>query len=254
MNTLEQFHLKQILIEVSMETGIVVSDANFWQVQQRIKKLCAKHDIPSFYVLRQKIQQHEKYIFWDELLECVLVQESYFFRDPSFFAKLEQEIIPTLSKKCSPIRIWSAAAAQGQEIYSIAMMAHKSNNLETLELYASDISKSAIHAAESGIYTYSSLQRSIHHEDILRFFTPSQKKWKFTDELRNRVSFFQHNLLHPSNKKDFYHVIIIKNMLLYLCAESREKVLRNAQRALHKDGILVVSNPNTQLIPKDSML
>ena len=254
MNTIEQFHLKQILQVLAAETGIVVSEANSWQVQQRIKTLCKKYEIPSFYRLRQRLQHHQKYLFWDELMECVLVQESYFFRDKAFFVQLETDIIPALLTQHCPIRIWSAAAAQGQEIYSIAMMAHKTNTLSAMELYASDISNTALQYAESGLYSYASLQRSISHEDIACFFEQHHHKWRFRDDIRSRVSFFRHNLMHPCGRNNFYHIIIIKNMLLYLSSDNRKKVIRNAQKALHKDGILIISNPNTQLVTKGSTL
>ena len=175
MSAFEQFHLKQILQKVSTETGVEVSEANYWQVRQRIHLLCKKHSIPSFYALRQHIQSNQKYIFWDELLECVLVKESYFFRDSLFFKRLEQEIIPPLLRYHSPIRIWSAATAQGQEIYSIAMMGHKANILGEMELYASDISQDALQSAQEGLYSYNSLRRSICHEDIPLFFYEHQK-------------------------------------------------------------------------------
>ena len=252
MNTVDQFHLKQILDELSVETGVMVSTANLWQVQQRIKVLCSKHDIPSVCALRQRLQTHQKYLLWDELIECILVQESYFFRDKTFFAKLKQDIVPQISSLHSPIRIWSAAVAQGQEIYSIAMMARKNNTLGAMDLYGSDISRTAIQAAELGMYSYASLQRSITHEDITRFFVQHHQKWCLQDDIRASVTFFQHNLLNPCGKKDFYHIIIIKNMLLYLSTENRDKVIRNARKALHKDGVLIVSNPNTQLLYKET--
>ena len=197
---------------------------------------------------------YQKYTVWDELLECVLVQESYFFRDLLFFQNLKEDIIPRLLKTHSTIRIWSAAAAQGQEIYSIAMMGYKANILNKMELYASDISQKAIQQAKDGVYSYHSLQRSISHEDITRFFHEYQSKQRFRDDIREQVSFFRHNLLHWCGRTQYYHLIIIKNMLMYLSLENRKKVIHNAQKALHQDGVLIVSNPNTQLIFKDSTL
>ena len=254
MNPFEQFHLKQILHEISVETGVEVSQANAWQVRQRIRSLCTKYSIPSLYALRQLVQSHQKYTFWDELLECVLVQESYFFRDMPLFTKLEQEVIPQILHNHSPIRIWSAAAAQGQEIYSIAIMGHKTKMLSKMELYASDISKIAIEAAKEGRYSYNSLQRSIQDEDITHFFYEDRGKWRLHEEIREQVSFFQHNILHPCTKNNDYHIIILKNVLMYLSVENRHRAIKNAQRALHKDGVIIVSNPNTQFIQKDSTL
>jgi chemotaxis protein methyltransferase CheR len=248
------FHLNHILNEIYLETGIVVSSANHWQVQKRIQMLCDRHNLSSFQGLRQHLNTHRKYMLWVELIECVLVQESYFFRDKNFFQQLERELLPQLLQHHAPIRIWSAAAAQGQEIYSIAMMAHKNNFLDQLELYASDISEKALHTAEQGLYSYAVLQRSISHDEITEFFQPKEQSWMLRHDIRKDIRFFQHNLIHPSGKFNHYHIIIIKNVLMYLSPEKRKQVIEYAYRALHEDGILVFSNPNTQILYKKNAL
>lgn len=249
----EQFHLNHILNDIYQETGITVSSANAWQVHKRIRFLCTKNQCLSFQELRQLLSTNQRYTLWKQLLECVLVQESYFFRDERFFQKLEQEVLPILAQKHSPVRIWSAAAAQGQEIYSIAMTAHKLNLIDRFAFYASDISEKALDTAKKGLYSYAILQRSISHENITNFFSPKEQHWEIHEDIRTRVHFFQHNLMHPPGKFNYYHIIIIKNVLMYFSQEKREQVIEYAYRALHPDGVLVISNPNTQLIYKKNL-
>ena len=55
---------------------------------------------------------------FQELLDCVTVQESGFFRHPDQFTALAREVLPSLE---GPVVVWSAGCANGQEAYSLAM-------------------------------------------------------------------------------------------------------------------------------------
>lgn len=245
---IDQYHLEQLLKELEHETGILSSQANRWQVEQRIKSLCKKISCSSFHELRLRLNTPARHTLRTKLIECIVVQESYFFRDNKFFAALEQEILPAIHKTAHPIRIWSAACAQGQEIYSIAMLCNKLNMLHDTELFASDISGEAIKAAQEGRYPYAVLQRSLTQEQIKDFFSPIHKHWNIKEHIRKQVQFFQHNLIYPCGKRNFYHIIILKNVLMYFAPEQRELIIQYAQNALTQDGYLIISNPATQIM------
>jgi chemotaxis protein methyltransferase CheR len=245
---IEQYHLKQLLKELEKETGIRTSQANRWQVEQRIQSLCTKQSLSSFHELRLRLHTPSRHSLLAKLIECIVVQESYFFRDMNFFTQLEQELLPTLQNKSQPIRIWSAACAQGQEIYSIAMLCHKLSILPNIELYASDISELALEAAQDGVYPYTALQRSLSKEQIQSFFSPKYKQWQLKESIRKDVHFFPHNLIYPCGKRRFYHIIILKNVLMYFAPKQRDIIIQYAKNALTTDGYLIISNPATQIL------
>jgi len=71
------------------------------------------------------IKEHQEEVL--AFVDAFHVTYSEFFRDPLAYALLEQWIIPSFfSKKNNAeknkIRIWSAAAASGQEAYSLAIL------------------------------------------------------------------------------------------------------------------------------------
>ena len=58
----------------------------------------------------------------DELLDRVTVQETAFFRHPEQFETLVRRVLPAID---GPLRAWSAACANGQEAYSLAMLVQR---------------------------------------------------------------------------------------------------------------------------------
>src|SRR5574337_122923 len=62
---------------------------------------------------------------FDELLNLILIKETFFFRDDRQLNVLTKNILPELIKrkkeKEKEIKIWSAGCATGEEPYSIAM-------------------------------------------------------------------------------------------------------------------------------------
>ena len=245
---IDQYHLQQLLKELEQETGILSSQANRWQVEQRIQSLCKEISCAAFHELRLRLNTPARHTLLTKLIECIVVQESYFFRDNNFFAKLEQEILPKLHKTEQPIRIWSAACAQGQEIYSIAMLCQQLNILHDTELFASDISEEAIKTAQEGRYPYAVLQRSLTNEQITESFSHMYKHWNIKEHIRNKVQFFLHNLIYPCGKRNFYHIIILKNVLMYFAPKQREIIIQYAQNAITKNGYLIISNPATLIL------
>ena len=59
------------------------------------------------------------------VVEALLNNETYFFRDRAPFDLLQRYALPELAKrraKSKRLRIWSAGCSTGQEVYSLAML------------------------------------------------------------------------------------------------------------------------------------
>ena len=89
---------------------------------------------------------------FDELLNLILIKETFFFRDDKQLQVLVKNILPELikRKKMKEIKIWSAGCATGEEPYSIAMAimeSHLPNNIN-VSMYATDISEGILKMAK----------------------------------------------------------------------------------------------------------
>jgi chemotaxis protein methyltransferase CheR len=90
---------------------------------------------------------------FQEVLDCVTVQETEFFRHPDQFAALAREVLPGLE---GPVVVWSAGCANGQEAYSLAMELAASG-VPDWQVAATDISATAVARVRTGRYSAAEL-------------------------------------------------------------------------------------------------
>lgn len=172
------------------------------------------------------------------LLDAMTVQETYFFREPCAFGALEE--ILKLHQKHQPVRILSAACATGQEPYSIVMKGFEVG--VSVEVSAVDISPSALARANAGVYQAHEVGRGMTEEALHKYFMLEGTAWRVRPMVKERVGFFQHNLLEPlSHRRGQFTAIFIRNALIYFTKEARRKALLNLLACLPEGGYLVLS-------------
>ncbi|HEX3335462.1 MAG TPA: protein-glutamate O-methyltransferase CheR [Jatrophihabitans sp.] len=148
------------------------------------------------------------------LLNRVTVQETGFFRHPEHFQVLAAEVLPQLS---SPIRIWSAGCANGQEAYSIAMVLEEQGIAGSV--IATDLSTAALQRTAAAQYTARELG-GLSHARLERHLTRTGQTWQINDAVRNRVVTLRHNLIDPLPESvRSSQVVFCRNVLIYLSAE-----------------------------------
>jgi chemotaxis protein methyltransferase CheR len=175
--------------------------------------------------------------------------ETYFYRDIQHFDWLNDSFFPQIAdegrlrKRPKSLRIWSAAASTGEELYSIAMRYFPLRQLFhgwTITLLGTDLSGAAIEAARAGVYDERAL-RLVSQPDRARYFDfdPKALRWTVKSDLRSLASWKIHNLLKPFREEPF-DCIFIKNVLIYFDADSKRAVTRNLINSLAPGGYLVV--------------
>ena len=88
-----------------------------------------------------------------DIVEAMTTTETSFFRDTTPFVNFEQTILPILIKQRGnkkTLRIWSTAAASGQEPYSLAMILKDNEAMLKgwkIEIVATDISENILEQA-----------------------------------------------------------------------------------------------------------
>ena len=252
MMNIEEHHINQLLNKLHEDTGIEITHANRWQVQHRIRALCRTLSY-SVQELRRRITTSERHVLYPKLIDCIVVQESFFFRDDHFYDQLKHDVIPKLIEKFHNIKIWSAACAEGQEPYSLSILLHQMDSRHNIQIFGSDISSAALQGAKNGCYLHSSLSRNLSQKDIQLYFQPvtnetPQKRYQIKQQYKKNLIFFEHNLMHPTGKHRFYHLIILRNALMYFSESHRKICIDNLRRSVQKGGVLIISNPNTQII------
>ena len=184
---------------------------------------------------------------FDELLNLILIKETFFFRDERQLKVLINNILPELleREKGEEIKIWSAGCAAGEESYSLAMaiieaFPHGSINFS---IYATDVSVEALKQAKEGIYNKSSM-RAIDKAVLNKYFTQREGRYYLNDQVKQRVRFDIVNLIEPAvpTEKDRFDIIFCRNVIIYFRIETVKTVIRRLYDMLGAGGYLFIGH------------
>jgi len=190
------------------------------------------------------------------LLQDMLIGVTNFFRDPKAFEALERDVLPRIFEQTNPkeqIRAWSVGCATGEEAYSTAMLLAEQNALETrprqIQVFASDIDERAIANARRGIYPQS-IAVDVTPGRLRQHFVKEDKHYSIKKDIREKVMFAVHNILHdPAFSK--IHLIVCRNLLIYLNRDIQKKVFEIFHYALQPGGYLFLgSSESADAVPE----
>jgi len=180
------------------------------------------------------------------LTRDLLISVTAFFRDPEMFQVLETEVLPKLIDERdpdTPIRVWVAGCATGEEAYSIAMLLIEhiaaTGKACPIQIFATDVDEGALEVGRRGIYP-EALLSDLSRKRVARFFSRADPHhWQVSKQLRETVLFASQNILAdaPFSKLD---VVSCRNLLIYLEPEAQQKLLQLFHFALNEDGYLIL--------------
>src|ERR1044072_1255064 len=137
------------------------------------------------------------------------------------FEHFRDDIMPALlSARAASrrIRIWCAAAATGQEPYSLAI-ALKELGKELrgwrIEIVGTDISVEVLEKAKSGLYSQFEVQRGLPVLMLIKYFAQVGEAWQIAPEIRGMVKFMPLNLLNDFTHLGWFDLVLCRNVLIY---------------------------------------
>lgn len=235
-------------------TGVALESDQWQAAEQRLAPVAGRLGL-SIDDLIDRFLRHSDPRLSAAVVDTMMTNETFFFRDRKPFELFREVILPRLLERKGEerrLRIWSAACATGQEPYSLAMVldeeAHRFKDW-TIEIVASDISASALETARSGLYNQFEVQRGLPVALLLRHFQRDLEKWRITERLRAQVQFQQVNLIDDFSRFGPFDVIFCRNVLMYFDQATRKTVLNRLARTLTPDGILMLGA--TEFTPGD---
>lgn len=185
------------------------------------------------------------------LLGHLTVQVSEFFRDPSYFKAVREQVVPFLRTFCSP-RIWVAGCSAGEEAYSLAIILREEDLLERTLIYATDINPTALSSAARGIFEVSrmaaystSYQQAGGRGSLSDHCTASYGGALFDRELRDRILFSDHSLATDSVFAEVQFVSC-RNVLIYFHRPLQDRALGLFREALCAGGVLGLGSRETE--------
>ncbi|PRC45109.1 chemotaxis protein CheR, partial [Mycobacterium sp. ITM-2017-0098] len=181
------------------------------------------------------------------LFNTILINVTDFFRDPESWEYLRTEVLPVLLAQRGPdqpLRIWSAGCASGQEPYSLALMLADVLSPEDfrrrVKIYATDVDDDALSEARAATYSAKAVE-SIPEDVLRRHFDLVGARYVLHKELRRSVIFGRNDLVKdaPISRVD---LLLCRNTLMYLNADTQRNVLNRLTFALAPDGILFLGH------------
>lgn len=177
----------------------------------------------------------------ERLVEGLCVHESYFFREPqSLRVAVEEVIAPAIRAGRRP-RVWCAAAAQGEEPLTLAMLLDERGWLGHVDLEASDVSERALERARAGVFGPRAL-RALPAGVLGRWLEPQGQGAVARRDLVEAVRWRRVNLVDEASVRAMGPVdlILCRNVIIYFADETVRRLVRSLSEALAPGGWLVV--------------
>jgi chemotaxis protein methyltransferase WspC len=178
----------------------------------------------------------------DELIDALVIQETRFFRDTAVFENIRHWAVKARDAAQGPLRILSAPCSTGQEAYSLAATLRLAGlAAEDFRIDAFDISRAALATAARGVYAAGALQ-NVPAELQASCAVFRNHHWHVHEELRARIRFERRNLVLEAalDAGAGYHLILCRNLFIYLNAGARAVLADSLASELLPGGLLIV--------------
>ncbi|TMD40471.1 MAG: PAS domain-containing protein [Chloroflexi bacterium] len=208
-------------------------------LMRRVASRCSELGIDNFREYHDYLQVHpDEFV---TLFNKILINVTEFFRDRSAWDYVRDHLVPRIVARDGDIRIWSAGTSSGEEAFSAAILfcdaLGEVSYLDRVKIYATDVDDEALSKARAG-YTAKELE-SLGGDFKERYFDRQGERFVFRTELRRAMIFGRHDLTQdaPISRLD---LLICRNTLIYLTAETQARILARFHYALNDDGYLFV--------------
>lgn len=179
----------------------------------------------------------------------LLIGVTNFFRDPSVWSLLREQVLPKLFTQSSKseLRFWVAGCSTGEEAYTLAIICREvleeTGLARDIKIFATDVDRNAITKAGLGLYT-ESITADLTPAQLTKYFHRRGDDYQVTRSLREMVVFAQHNLVKdpPFPRID---MVSCRNLLIYLQSNLQRRALEMFAFSLRAGGILLQGTSET---------
>jgi chemotaxis protein methyltransferase CheR len=238
--------------------ALVLEPGKDYLLQSRLIPVAARYDLTTVSQLVARLRDHVAGPLAAEVVEAMVTTETSFFRDIHPFETLKKTVLPELIRSRATqkrLNIWCAASSSGQEPYTIAMLLRENfPDLAswTVNLLATDISRSVLDRARQGYYSQLEVNRGMPAGLLIKWFRQEGTHWRIDERLRETVTYSQMNLADPWPAMPTWDLIFLRNVMIYFSPDVKKRILGRVSRQLQSDGYLILGGAETTLNLDDS--
>lgn len=220
-----------------------VGASNFERAVRHRMKSLGLQDVEDYALKLRQVEEMR------ELIDEVIVPETWFFRNPASFTALQQ-FAAARQEACArgkKLMVLSMPCSTGEEPYTIAMTLDQAGlKPHEYQIDAFDISQRLLTKAKRGVYGRNSF-RNKENEFRDRYFDWVGGLYVLNDKMRNAVNFQQGNLLDKyfGVGGQIYDVIFCRNLLIYFDRDTQNHALQKFHKLLADDGLLLLGHAET---------
>jgi two-component system CheB/CheR fusion protein len=241
----DQKAFKAILGLLRARTSVDFRNYKAGTLQRRMSRRISFLRLSGLDAYAKYVHEHPEEI--NALADDLLIAVTSFFRDQEAWNTLRSEVVrPLIAVHATdqPFRAWDAGCASGEEAYSLAILLNEEMAAQEksfpIEIFATDPSAAALARARAGHYPDAAVQ---HLPKKLQetYFEQEDDIARVTRRLRECVVFAPQNAVQdpPFSR---IHLVICRNVLIYLQPEVQQKVIRLFHFALSEGGYLFLGS------------
>ena len=240
---------------IESASGVVLGDAKLPHLSAVVRERMAALGIPDARGYMEVLSEGGRGAAERrDLVSELLVGETGFFRTPVLFQAFEKAILPELLEQeaGSPLPIWCAGCATGEEAYSIAIAAlegSRGRHDVPVRVRATDLHPRFIDVAREGIYPAQALRNlpgrireDLVHADEGRAVPGDGSRaaaGRFRGAEPDRFP------LRSRSPSALYAAIFCRNVMIYFRSETTRRLVERFHESLFDGGVLFLGHSET---------
>ena len=190
---------------------------------------------------------------YERLMRSLTVNVTKFFRNWETYAAIEQKVVPALMQNGDrEIRVWSAGCSSGEEPYSIGILMHRhaaangGTGLGSVSIVGTDVDTDCLDEAERAVYKEAALGDT--PADLREQYFPEIAGLRtMLPDVRKLITFEVRDLLHFQPPFEDAHLIVCRNVIIYLERAAQDALFAHFHQTLAPGGFLVLGKVETLL-------
>lgn len=233
--------VNKLLNLLEIKTGTNFNNYKSSTILRRIEKRLKDLNIPNVKQYLKYIEKNDDEL--DAFFGYLLIGVTSFFRDTEAFDALKQILTTRVQAKPpnTSIRVWIPGCATGEESVSLAIVLleiiRDCNRFDLkIQVFATDINKTAISFARRGIYEKDKIEM-MPENIVSRYFSKNGEHYETSLPVRNSIIYTQHDITSnpPFLRMDF---ISCRNLFIYFNQHLQNQLFPMFHYALAGEGIL----------------
>ncbi|MCP5068446.1 MAG: protein-glutamate O-methyltransferase CheR [bacterium] len=232
--------------------GIDLSPDKKELVINRLQPVLRRRGLPDFRSYVRFLEMGSDPQASSELIDRISTNHTYFHREPAHFDYFRDEVLPGLVGRArSPaekdLRVWCAAAATGEEPYTLMMLILDALGADygswKAGLLATDLSSDALAKAEAGVYDEEAVSQLPARLRKAHFEPVEGGRLRVRRRVRDEVVYRRFNLMtrrYPFRNP--FHVIFCRNVMIYFDPDTKQRVVDRLYEVTADGGYLFVGH------------